>query len=181
MEPHSPFLESLLIPITTKLTHDHTKIIALTELTATTSPATGAYTSDAAFTDSTEPKLSPAPYLAPTLGRSTKTTSLPQRNSFSRWLTNQTNILLPKGVSSMVSDSNSSNVSVELDVLVRFCKADGGHGAHLGSQHQTCTASKCAYNLSAHYIDTIWMLSKLWTVPETASPTVSSKFNLRLE
>ena len=38
-------------------------------------PDTGAYTSDAALTDSTEPKESPAPNFFPTFGKSTYTTS----------------------------------------------------------------------------------------------------------
>jgi hypothetical protein len=46
-----------------------------TALTSKTLPEMGAYTSEAAFTDSTEPKESPALYSLPTVGRSTNTTS----------------------------------------------------------------------------------------------------------
>ena len=40
-----------------------------------TVPETGAYRSETAFTDSTEPKVLPAAISAPTLGKSTKTMS----------------------------------------------------------------------------------------------------------
>ena len=43
----------------------------LTELDSKTSPATGAYTSEAALTDSTEPNESPLLYFAPGEGKST--------------------------------------------------------------------------------------------------------------
>src|SRR5215213_2895182 len=45
------------------------------ELTSTTSPPTGAYTSETALTLSTVPKESPASKVAPSSGNSTKTTS----------------------------------------------------------------------------------------------------------
>ena len=47
----------------------------LTVLISTTSPLIGTYTSDAALTDSTEPKESPDSYLVPIAGRSTNTIS----------------------------------------------------------------------------------------------------------
>jgi len=48
---------------------------ARASLISTTVPETGAYTSDAALTDSTLPKLSPFWYSVPTSGRSMKTIS----------------------------------------------------------------------------------------------------------
>ncbi len=47
----------------------------LTELASTTSPDTGAYTSEAALTDSTDPNGDPAVTAVPTAGSSTNTTS----------------------------------------------------------------------------------------------------------